>query len=294
MLKKVIKFLLDFLFPKNCLICQEGEEYLCQKCFRNLKFKDPHCPSCDNTSKIGAFCNKCQDKFELKGVLVAGDFNDKNLATLIKYYKYNFIKELGACLGLFLVNFLNNNIGANPILKIPSSNFNSDSRLNSISNSNINSDIRLNSRSSLNLNSALIPGHHLKLNLNTKPKSSLGLNLNLKNYLLIPAPLSKKRIRWRGFNQSQVLVEKINREMGLKFSLDLIRIKHRTAQAKLNKKEREKNLANCFKWTGENLRGQKIIIVDDVYTTGSTLNEIAKELKKHQTGEIWGLVLAKS
>ncbi|MDD3711462.1 MAG: double zinc ribbon domain-containing protein [Patescibacteria group bacterium] len=241
MIKKAIQFWLDFLFPKNCLLCQEGNEYLCQKCFRNLKFKDPHCPNCDNNSKIGIFCDKCRDKFELKGVLVAGDFNDKNLATLIKYYKYNFIKELGNYLGLFLVNFLNNNIRTNPIMK------------------NNNSE----------------------------------LNLDLDNYLIIPVPLSKKRLRWRGFNQSQILAKKIGGEIGLKISLDLVRVKHRTAQAKLNKKGREENLKNCFKWKGENLKEQKIIIVDDVYTTGSTLNEVAQELKKHQAGEIWGLVLAK-
>lgn len=241
MIKKVIQFLLDFLFPKNCLICQEHGSYLCQKCFKNLKFKDPHCPSCDKANTIGKFCSKCQKNFSFNGVLVAGDFKDTNLAKLIKSYKYNFIKELGIPLGFFLINFLNNNIKPNPLL-------------------------------------------------NTKGSD---LNLNIEDYLLIPVPLSKKRLKWRGFNQSQILTEVISKELNLNISLDLIRTKHKTAQAKLNKQARQNNLKNCFKWTGESLENKNIIIVDDVYTTGSTLNEIAQELKKQQAGEIWGLVLAK-
>lgn len=252
MIKKAIQFWLDFLFPKNCLVCQSEGQYLCVKCLRNLKFKDPHCPNCSGPSKLGEFCSKCKDKFILKGVLIASDFNDKNLANLIKAYKYNFIKDLGQYLGLFLVNFLRNNIGANPLLQ------KSSSDLNLKLSSDLNSD----------------------------------LSLDLKNYLLIPVPLSKKRLRWRGFNQSQILAKKISQDIGLDICQDLIRIKHKIAQAKLNKKARQENLAGCFKWQGENLRGQNIIIVDDVCTTGSTLEEIAKELRQAEAGEIWGLVLA--
>jgi predicted amidophosphoribosyltransferase len=51
-------------------------------------------------------------------------------------------------------------------------------------------------------------------------------------------------------------------------------------------------LKNCFEWSGKSLSNKKIIIIDDVCTTGATLNEIAMELKKHQAQEIWGLVLA--
>lgn len=237
-LKKVIKNWLDFLFPKKCLICEKDKEYLCFKCFKSLKFKEINCPNCGNFSKIGEFCSKCKEYFFLEGVLIAGDFNDKKISSLIKYYKYKFIKELGKYLSSFLFNFIINNIKVNPIL--------------------------------------------------TSNKI-----LDIENFLIIPVPLSKKRLKWRGFNQSEVLAQSISQKLGLKISLQLKRIKYKKAQAKLNKEKRIKNTKNCFKWTGDNLSKQKILIIDDVYTTGSTLNEIAKELKNHQAGEIWGLVIAK-
>jgi predicted amidophosphoribosyltransferase len=89
------------------------------------------------------------------------------------------------------------------------------------------------------------------------------------------------------------LAKIIAKKFSLKLSLDLKKIKNTSAQAKLEKEKRINNLTGSFKWQGPNLNGQKILIIDDVCTTVSTLNEIATELKKHQAGEIWGLVLAK-
>ena len=249
MFKKLLQIGLDFLFPKNCLICGEGEEFLCSKCFRNLKFIDPKCLGCGGFSKLGEFCDKCKDNFHLKGVLVAGDFEDENLAKLIKFYKYNFISDLSKNLAKFMINFLRNNISLNPIL------------INNISWQN-----------------------NLSLTLSS---------INSSKFLIIPVPLSKKRLKWRGFNQSELLAKILSEEMGLKISLNLKRPVHKKAQAKLGQKERQENLVGCYKWSGESFVGENIIIVDDVCTTSSTLNEIAKELKKHQAGDVWGLVLAK-
>lgn len=240
MFKKIIQIGLDFLFPKSCLICGGGNQLICQKCFQALKSKEASCPKCGELNKLGEFCPKCQKDFYLQGVLVAGDFCDNNLATLIKLYKYHFISGLGKSLAFFMYLFLRNNVLANPILKLNSE-------------------------------------HHL----------------DLKGYLVIATPLSKKRLRWRGFNQSTILAEFIAQKLNLKISTDLIRIKHQTPQAKLKQSERKTNLENCFKWSGKTLEGKNILLIDDVCTTSSTLNEIAKELKKHQAGDIWGLVLAK-
>lgn len=240
MFKKIFKIGLDFLFPKNCLICQAGDELLCRKCFQALKVKDPTCPNCGVANKLGEFCPNCQSNFYLKGVLVAGDFNDNNLATLIKLYKYHFISELGEILALFMYLFLRDSVLINPILQLESER-----------------------------------------------------HLDLRNYLVLATPLSKRRLRWRGFNQSAILAKFISQKLKLDTSDELLRIKHKTPQAKLKQSERKNNLNNCFKWTGENLKGKNILLIDDVCTTSSTLNEMAKELKKHQAGNIWGLVLAK-
>jgi ComF family protein len=244
-MKKIKQFgqiLLDFLFPKYCILCnKKNDNFLCFDCFKTISFKNPSCPGCGTVSQIGEFCSDCQSKFNLRGVLVAGNFGDKNLNIIIKNYKYKFIKDLSYPLALYLSTFLENNFIANPILK-------------NISSSNI---------------------------------------LILTDFLLIPVPLSKQRERWRDFNHSELLAKIIAKKFSLKLSLDLKKIKNTSAQAKLEKEKRINNLTGSFKWQGPNLNGQKILIIDDVCTTVSTLNEIATELKKHQAGEIWGLVLAK-
>jgi len=118
----------------------------------------------------------------------------------------------------------------------------------------------------------------------------------IDNFLLIPVPLWRSRLAWRGFNQAQALAEIIyNHDLNLaKNFTDLKRIKYSGPQTKLNKQERIKNVQNSFKWLGEPLDGKKIILVDDVVTTGSTLNECAKELKRNGAKEVWGLVIAKN
>jgi competence protein ComFC len=116
------------------------------------------------------------------------------------------------------------------------------------------------------------------------------------NYLLIPVPLSRSRLAWRGFNQAEALAGIIYKQgFGLdKNFTDLKRIKYSRPQTKLNKKERIENVRNSFQWRGGKLDGKKIILVDDVVTTGSTLNECAKELKRSGAKEVWGLVIAKN
>jgi ComF family protein len=240
-IKRFWKNLIDFLFPKCCVICREkNDNYLCFKCFKTINnFRNANCPNCGQDTHIGEYCSNCKNKFILTGIMVIGNYKNENLKIIIKNYKYQFIKNLSYPLALLLINFLKNNFIPNPILK------------------------------------------------NKKQKN------NLNNYLLTFIPLSKQRERWRGFNQSELLAKIVSQKLGLKLSSDLKKVKNSMAQAKLDKKLRQSNLISNFEWQGPNLKGQKIIIIDDVYTTGSTLNEAAKELKKHQAEEIWGLVLAK-
>jgi ComF family protein len=111
--------------------------------------------------------------------------------------------------------------------------------------------------------------------------------------IIIPVPLSKKRFRSRGFNQSEVLAKILGEYFGWQISTDLIRIKHREPQADLTEEERRQNLHGVYKWTGQNLKNKKIIIIDDVTTTGTTFNEVAREIKKANPRVIYGLALAK-
>lgn len=118
-------------------------------------------------------------------------------------------------------------------------------------------------------------------------------NFTSENTLIIPVPLHNKRLRWRGFNQSEKLAEYLSAKLQLKFDANsLKRVKFKRPQASLKKDQRLKNIHNVFAWHGAKIKGSNIILVDDVTTTGATLNECAKVLKQHGAREVWGLVLA--
>lgn len=119
--------------------------------------------------------------------------------------------------------------------------------------------------------------------------------LNIPNIpTIIPVPLHSRRLRWRGFNQAEELAKIVAQNFNLTIdSKNLVRTKHKNIQAKLKERERRANISNCFVWLGANLDGANILLVDDVVTTGSTLNECAKILKQNGANNVWGLVVAK-
>jgi competence protein ComFC len=122
-------------------------------------------------------------------------------------------------------------------------------------------------------------------------ESRLG-KIKLDKFIVTPIPLHQQRYNWRGFNQSELIARDLSRRLGLAYQDTLIRIKNKTPQAKLDGAERRQNIIGCFS-TKENLAGKKIILLDDVATTGSTLNEAAGVLKSAGAAKVWGLVIAK-
>lgn len=98
---------------------------------------------------------------------------------------------------------------------------------------------------------------------------------------IVPVPLHRARIRKRGFNQSTLLAKVFFKAERHKISHLLERIKNTTPQIKLDGVERRQNLKNCFRLVaGAEVKDKIIYIVDDVYTTGTTVNECAKVLIK--------------
>jgi len=119
--------------------------------------------------------------------------------------------------------------------------------------------------------------------------------LNFEDTVIIPVPLHSRRERWRGFNQAKALALPVAEEFSLPINTtDLRRVRYTSSQAQLSANDRRSNLKDSFIWQGESLVNKNIILIDDVATTGSTLEECAKILKKHQAGEVWGLVVAKN
>ena len=109
--------------------------------------------------------------------------------------------------------------------------------------------------------------------------------------LVVSIPLHPKREKSRGYNQSELLARVIGKELGLPVVNLLARVKNNSSQTGLNEDERRKNVAGIFRFkTGIN--GKKILLVDDVLTTGATMEEGAKVLKEAGAGEILGAVVA--
>jgi ComF family protein len=118
-----------------------------------------------------------------------------------------------------------------------------------------------------------------------------------KIILVASVPLHKRRLRWRGFNQAELLAKEIVSHFGWPMMpLLMLRKKYTKPQAKLKKEEREKNLQGVFGVAGEQIteiKDQTILLIDDVLTTGTTMNECAKILKEAGAKEVWGVALAR-
>ena len=104
-------------------------------------------------------------------------------------------------------------------------------------------------------------------------------------------PMTKRAVRKRGYNQAELLARKIAECTGAEFEICLEKIKETKVQSRLSFKNRQKNIAGAFSGL-HNVRGRKILLVDDVFTTGATITAAAKALKKAGASEINCLTFA--
>ena len=124
---------------------------------------------------------------------------------------------------------------------------------------------------------------------------------NLKQLLphpgvLVPVPLHRRRWRWRGFNQAEIIGEKLASKWELGFEPEwLVRRKFKRPQVGLTEEERRKNVKGGFEVNELVLKdkGVDAILFDDVWTTGATMKEAARALKRAGVKRVWGVVLAR-
>lgn len=111
---------------------------------------------------------------------------------------------------------------------------------------------------------------------------------------LIPVPLSIDRLRGRTYNQSLELARNLSRRMGIPvLAQGLQKNKVTPPQTTLARAERLQNLKGAFIWTGnQNLEGKKVVLIDDICTTGSTLSECARTLQLQNPREVGALTIA--
>ncbi len=240
-LKQIKKFILDILFPIECIGCGQEGVWLCKKCEKKININtEDLCPVCRKNSIYGKTHPWCSNKTYLDGLIVASERKNKILPLIIHRLKYNFIKELAEPLSNILIK---------KIIQIDGK--------------------------------------------ETQP-NWVRLLLN-QNLIVMPVPLHKRRLRWRGFNQADILAKKICQKLNLTLrNYILIRKKYTTPQVKLKRKKRLTNLQGVFaidkEWQHK-IANTKVLLVDDVTTTGATLSECARVLKKYGVLEVWGIVL---
>jgi len=127
----------------------------------------------------------------------------------------------------------------------------------------------------------------------------LPTELKRGEWTIIPVPLYPRRQRERGFNQAEVLSEILLdffTMQGIQHKYDkssLKRNRNTIQQVKLSGEDRRKNLAGAFVWQGSTPAPAKVILVDDVFTTGTTMQSCAEILKQSGTQVVWGVTLAK-
>jgi ComF family protein len=112
---------------------------------------------------------------------------------------------------------------------------------------------------------------------------------------LIGVPLHPRRLRERGYNQSSLIAAELGKRIGLPLIEDcLIRVKQAQPQVKaVDVEERRTNVADAFVCCDERVSGKQIILIDDVCTSGATLESCAAALKNKGAKCVWGLTLAR-
>lgn len=231
--------ILDIIFPRSCLRCGKGNDFVCRECFKTLQqLSFQMCPICEKAITIaGERCDLCKKTsiYNIDKLIVAGNYDDVFLSKLIHSYKYKFIRELSAPLGDFLL-------------------------------------------SSLKKWSFPIPDY------------------------IVPVPLHTRRLKWRGFNQANLLALHLSENIipGLivpTVQTALIRARNTIPQMKIKKYSGRINNVNeafCFNSDlVENLTAANVLLVDDVCTTGSTIFECARILKNAKPRSITAAVLAR-
>ena len=115
----------------------------------------------------------------------------------------------------------------------------------------------------------------------------------MKIDMIIPVPLHKNREMKRGYNQAKLIADRVGERLGLQVGDNIVkRVKNTIAQKKLGIANRQNNLKKAFHISGYDVKLKRVLIIDDIYTTGATINSLARELSLAGASEIYFIALA--
>lgn len=258
--------ILDLFYPKKCVACKKIGSYLCDNCFSYLSFETKSiCLICNRpsfNSLTHPGCRNPSASLRTRPFLIDGLFSsipyNRTAQKLIYNFKYKpFLSDLKKVLSDLFYEGL-------------------------IQNENFMREI-----SPLHQGGSKARPWSLDKNRFTPS--------GIKEWVLVPIPLYKTKLKKRGYNQSEILSQELAKRFGFPVRNLLKRTKNTKAQFGLNRKEREKNIKNAFilKSSIKNLKSKNVLLVDDVATTGFTLCEAANVLKRNGVKRVIGLTLAR-
>lgn len=110
---------------------------------------------------------------------------------------------------------------------------------------------------------------------------------------LVPVPLHPKRLKSRGYNQALLLAKELGRQLGIPVPENwLVRVRNTRPQKLLDGKQRQNNLKNAFKIGQNDVKLNVIVVIDDIYTTGSTMDEIAAVCRQNGVRKVYFAALS--
>ena len=127
-------------------------------------------------------------------------------------------------------------------------------------------------------------------------KNNKKICAQIKKYdIIIPVPISKKRLRQRGYNQSAIIAKNMAKILNIDYKENvLVKIKNNKPQSELGQHERNSNVKGVYQLKNKSqIYQKKILIIDDIFTTGSTTNECAKLLTKNSASSVGIFTIAK-
>ena len=221
MIYKIIKGVIDILYPPRCPICDDivslAHGSLCDRCADNIQYvQEPYCMKCGKPldDEGAEYCDDCVSKMhyydENRAVLVYDEYTSKS----IYRFKYNSKPEYAAYYGKLIDDRLHNKIKS----------WNAQA--------------------------------------------------------LVPVPIHKSKLKSRGYNQAALIAKALSKHVNIPVYENLLIRKIPTKVMKnLDAKQRENNLEKAFIVNKNSVKLNSVVIVDDIYTTGSTMDAVARVLK---------------